>query len=445
LKWGAIALCFVFVLGFSGCGEDTAVSLDRNTLVLGVGKSDTLKATVSPADAEVTWTSEPSGVVTVENKAESGEVEVTGVTVGDATITVITAAGKKTAKCEVSVKPVLGGTPDDPAPVATGELVSDLTPAEKSIKQKFVGSAGKMGLEGVEAAFLELSAFIKGNGLTNGKTQNVIQLGDYIDLDGGLLVHSYNNAGAFFSESDIHWGENLTLTNNDLTESDQPVSMGRMMRLIVVGINSFQPKSSSPKYAYQGTDTPPPHVVFQFQHAPVTRPMNTSGGNADGYPASEMRKYLTPVEDVPGSGNFLAGLVEAGLPEAVLWGPSRLMATNGTQGTPIADLLWLPTEREMFGEQEQTNSVVAVETETTQARLEYYTNNVFRMKLSKDCDGYPSATKTQTYWLASMFGGEGDPTDFCASKSGASNHTLAGNANGVAPAFCVQSWIQSQP
>jgi hypothetical protein len=224
--------------------------------------------------------------------------------------------------------------PDDPVdpipplggPVAyvpTGNLVSDLIPADHSIKQKFKGSKDKTGLEGVRKAFLELSAFIKGNGLMNGTTQNVIQLGDYIDLEGGLLVHPYNKAGGFFSgDADNHWDEDLTLDD---------ANVGKMMRLIVVGINSFQPKSYPP-YQYQGTDTPPQHVVFQFQHVPVKRPMNTSGGNADGYPKSEMRKYLTPLDDDDESGKFLAGLLEAGLPEAVLWGPRGLWQRMALRG-----------------------------------------------------------------------------------------------------------------
>jgi hypothetical protein len=299
--------------------------------------------------------------------------------------------------------------------VPTGNLVSapDIILADKSIKEKFKGSQGKTGQDGVTKAFLELSAFIKKNGLTNGATQNVIKLGDYIDLEGGLRVENYNQAGAFWSEYDIHWDKDLKLGEEEV---------GKMMRLIVVGINSFQPKSPN-KYQYQGTDTPPQHVVFQFQHVPVVRYMNPVAKNEGGYPDSEMRKYLTPVKDgstvVAGTGNFLAGLLEAGLPEDVLWGPSRLMATKLEEpGTVIDDLLWLPTEREMFGD--RLYSVAAVETETTQARLEYYAEASLK-KLSSGILGYPdvSGGKSQSYWLASMYGGEGDgSTDFCRPTSG---------------------------
>jgi hypothetical protein len=292
---------------------------------------------------------------------------------------------------------------------------------DKSIKAKFEGSKDKTGAEGVREAFLELSAFIKNGGLTNGVTQNVIQLGDYIDLEGGLAVFNYNKAGSFWSESDIHWDSGLTLDD---------AGAGKMMRLIVVGINSFKPKSPY-AYQYQGKDTPPPHVVFQFQHVPVTRRMNETGSSADGYPKSEMRKYLTPVKDsngavVTGSGNFLAGLLEAGLPKDVLWGLSRRMATDKTKGTAIIDdLLWLPTEREVYGGWNQ-GYFYSVETEITQAWLEYYTSAKSAKKLSKDITNYPEVTAARQYWLASMYGVDEDTTKFCTSSGSSGNPSSLG-------------------
>jgi hypothetical protein len=56
-----------------------------------------------------------------------------------------------------------------------------------SIREKF--GVTLEGTAGVTAAFLELSAYIQGGGLSPEDT--VIQLGDWIDLEGGLSVDAY--------------------------------------------------------------------------------------------------------------------------------------------------------------------------------------------------------------------------------------------------------------
>ena len=78
----------------------TGVSLDKETLELEEGKSQTLTATVAPADAtnkKVTWESSDDAVATVSNG------KVTAVAEGTATITVKTDDGDFTATCEVTV------------------------------------------------------------------------------------------------------------------------------------------------------------------------------------------------------------------------------------------------------------------------------------------------------------------------------------------------------
>ena len=90
----------------------TGVTLNKSTLTLKVGASETLTATIAPADAtnkNVTWASSDAAVATVD---ASGKV--TGVAAGTATITVTTEDGGKTATCQVTVKantvPVTGVT-----------------------------------------------------------------------------------------------------------------------------------------------------------------------------------------------------------------------------------------------------------------------------------------------------------------------------------------------
>ncbi len=77
------------------------VSLNKNTLSLTEGQNETLTATVTPSDAtnkDVTWKSDNTAVATVDNNGK-----VTAVKAGQATITVTTADGNKTATCVVTV------------------------------------------------------------------------------------------------------------------------------------------------------------------------------------------------------------------------------------------------------------------------------------------------------------------------------------------------------
>ena len=79
----------------------TGVTLNKTTLPLTVGDTETLTATVAPTDATnkaVTWTSSKESVATVDANGK-----VTAVAAGEATITVTTTDGSKTATCTVTV------------------------------------------------------------------------------------------------------------------------------------------------------------------------------------------------------------------------------------------------------------------------------------------------------------------------------------------------------
>ena len=80
----------------------TEVSLDRTELTLTEGSSENLTATVKPDNAtnkKVTWKSDKADIASVD---ESGKV--TALKAGEATITVTTEDGGKTATCKVAVK-----------------------------------------------------------------------------------------------------------------------------------------------------------------------------------------------------------------------------------------------------------------------------------------------------------------------------------------------------
>lgn len=95
----------------------SGVSLNKDSLSLKKGSTETLIATVSPEDAanrEVTWSSDHPEYATVENGL------VTAVAAGEATITVTTKDGNKTATCRVTVT-------EDPAPTPGSVSVSPST------------------------------------------------------------------------------------------------------------------------------------------------------------------------------------------------------------------------------------------------------------------------------------------------------------------------------
>ena len=97
---GKTATCKVTVKAATVAVAD--VKLNKTELTLEVDGSETLTATVAPDDAtnqNVTWKSDNLEIVTVDATGK-----VTGVAIGEATITVTTEDGGKTATCKVAVK-----------------------------------------------------------------------------------------------------------------------------------------------------------------------------------------------------------------------------------------------------------------------------------------------------------------------------------------------------
>ena len=82
----------------------TGISLNKTTLSLSSGDSETLYATITPSNATdqtVSWTSSNTSVATVSSAGL-----VTAKTVGNATITATTTDGGKKAMCSVTVTPI---------------------------------------------------------------------------------------------------------------------------------------------------------------------------------------------------------------------------------------------------------------------------------------------------------------------------------------------------
>ena len=99
--YGDIATCTVTVTEPATTVKATGVNLNKSSMSLTKGATQTLTATVSPANAtnkNVTWSSSNTAVATVD---KSGKV--TAVKAGTATITAKTSDGGKTVTCKVTV------------------------------------------------------------------------------------------------------------------------------------------------------------------------------------------------------------------------------------------------------------------------------------------------------------------------------------------------------
>ena len=111
-----ILLISTVLLSIFSCKKDdpaptdvpvTGVELDATELELEVGGTAVLTATVLPEDATdktVTWTSSAPGIASVD---ENGTIS--GLSAGNAVVTVTTTDGGKTAECSVTVIPAING------------------------------------------------------------------------------------------------------------------------------------------------------------------------------------------------------------------------------------------------------------------------------------------------------------------------------------------------
>lgn len=132
---GKTATCAVTVKNV----DPISVSLNKTTDTIGVGSTDTLNATINPANATdktITWTSSDETVATV---SQSGLV--TGKSIGAATITAATTNGK-TAACAVTVTAqvilptsiTLNKTTDTIGVGASDTLISTVIPSNATDK-----------------------------------------------------------------------------------------------------------------------------------------------------------------------------------------------------------------------------------------------------------------------------------------------------------------------
>jgi hypothetical protein len=254
----------------------------------------------------------------------------------------------------------------------------------------------------VVKAYINTSTVTAGNVTSANANLGVIKIGDYVDLP-SLSVEAYVEGGGNFTNANA--------------------------RVQVVGVNSYVDKNGN------GSDK---HLVFQFKDILVKRRMNATDTNAGGYAASEMRKYLTTVSGDNNSGKFLAGFLAAGVPQAALWAPSRVI--GGASSTTLADSVYLPTVWEVSETNNCTisgytsDAITANEGTGNQGRLTIYGagegGNNSRIK---------SGAAASTWWLASASTYSGSSISFGFVNNVGNDTTVpASLLGGVVPAFCVK-------
>jgi hypothetical protein len=189
------------------------VTLDKTTLTLIVGTSETLTATVMP-DKTLTWTSSATAVVTLD--ASTGEV--TAVALGAATITA--AAGGKIAACAVTVTPPL-------------DISIDVTP-DGTNTFAFYATATRLTVDWGDGAIEEFTNIdIHTDAVTHTYANNekrlvtiiaegLTEFGDDITLSGGGATTHRSIAGSMEKISCSHCPDlkGLYILNNALTEAD---------------------------------------------------------------------------------------------------------------------------------------------------------------------------------------------------------------------------------
>lgn len=135
--WTTVSTAITMVeSGSSQCHQTihvTGVTLNKNSMSLNSGSSETLVATVSPSNADdksVTWSSNNTSVATVNSSGL-----VSAVTSGSATITVTTTDGGYTAQCSVSVSVPIPASPKFILTLSDASTVSAECDSTSSITQ----------------------------------------------------------------------------------------------------------------------------------------------------------------------------------------------------------------------------------------------------------------------------------------------------------------------
>lgn len=175
-----------------------SVSLDKTSVELTEGETATLTATVKPenaSDKTVSWSSSQESVATVTDGV------ITAVSTGEATITVTTNDGGKTATCKVTVK----------APLPSGALPGEFSVSDT---KKVHFSQGNLWYDGFEFMFEENQY-----DFANQWKSNHISHFNWTPYTGSAVLRNFSGYGnpsdIFFTNADETTASEVFIVNVD--------------------------------------------------------------------------------------------------------------------------------------------------------------------------------------------------------------------------------------
>ncbi len=171
-----------------------SVSLDKTSLELTEGGTGTLIATVAPTDATnkaVTWSSDDTSVATVD-----ADGKVTAVGAGEATITVTTEDGGKTATCAVTVeKPYTPPPYIPPTKTPSQQAIDKIEDAKEGSTVKITLRTGQTKLdkevfEELAGRDVTLEISLPGGVTWTVNGEDIPKTADLTDLDMGVSLNT---------------------------------------------------------------------------------------------------------------------------------------------------------------------------------------------------------------------------------------------------------------
>ena len=172
----------------------TGVNLNKTSLSLTVGGTDTLTATVQPDNAtnkNVTWSTSNASIATVDANGE-----VTAVSAGTATITVTTADGSFTASCTVTVeKPYTPPPYIPPTKTPSEQAIDKIEDAKEGSTVKITLRTGQTKLdkevfEELAGRDVTLEISLPGGVTWTVNGEDIPKTADLTDLDMGVSLNT---------------------------------------------------------------------------------------------------------------------------------------------------------------------------------------------------------------------------------------------------------------
>ena len=219
---GKTATCTVTVQAVAVTG----VTLSKTSVSLQIGGTETLTATIAPADAtnkNVTWESSNTAVATVNN----GQVK--GIAAGSATITVKTVDGEKTAICSVTV------TAAPPVPSTDLAVHEPEIYEAKEIAGGYNGTLSVVNGREYEVYYINRD----GNSKLSVNTSNTDKTGAITNTEGDNGCRAIDNW--FYVTSAGSGGDTNGAARDEFEQSIRKVNMkeGNVIELHVDGFDQF--------------------------------------------------------------------------------------------------------------------------------------------------------------------------------------------------------------